>query len=144
MAVTDMHVDGAHGALLFHSTLNREHGPDCSSRLLTRSLHSPDPRSHSTELQRLCSSCSKGQFGSCHRCLLSFFSPSVMCDVCILVCADSLFGLLCLRRNGRQWGVAAGGPAHPASDSWTQSQLQLARNADARLKNVLPCIVVTS
>lgn len=48
--------------------------------------------------------------------------------------ADSLLGFLCLRRNGRDRGVAAGRPTHLASDTWTQSQLQLEGNANARLK----------
>lgn len=56
--------------------------------------------------------------------------------------ADSLSGFLRLWRNGRQRGVAAGRPAHPASDSWTQSQFQLARDAHARLKEMLPCILL--
>lgn len=52
-------------------------------------------------------------------------------------CPDSLFGFLCLWRNGRDRGVAACWPTHPASDAWTQSQLQLAWNANARLKDML-------
>lgn len=51
--------------------------------------------------------------------------------------ADSLLGLLCLWRNGRDRGVAAGRPTHPASDTWTQSQFQLEGNANARLKDWL-------
>lgn len=143
-------MNGIHGTLLFPlSTLSREHGPDCGPCLLTRSLHSPDTRSHSTKLKRFCPSCSKGQLGFFGynaffiiAVFSSFFSPFMMCNMRILVCADSLFGLLCLWRNGRQRGVAAGWPTHPASDSRTQSQFQLARNAYARLKIWLPCILL--
>lgn len=53
------------------------------------------------------------------------------------LCADSLLGFLRLWRNGRDRGMAAGRPTHLASDTWTQSQFQLERNANARLMDML-------
>lgn len=64
------------------------------------------------------------------------FSLFLTCNICLL-CADSLLGFLRLWRNGRDRGVAAGRPTHPASDTWTQSQFQLEGNANAGLKDIL-------
>lgn len=67
------------------------------------------------------------------QCLLSFPNMQHLSPLC----ADSLLGFLRLWRNGRDRGVAAGRPTHPASDTWTQSQFQLEGNANAGLKDIL-------
>lgn len=57
--------------------------------------------------------------------------------ICVFFCTDSVLGILQLRRNGRDWGVAAGRPTDSASDTRAQSQFQLEGNANARLKDML-------
>lgn len=64
-----------------------------------------------------------------------FFLDNI--HICVFFCPDSLLGILQLRRNGRDWGVAAGRPTDSASDTRAQSQFQLEGNANARLKDLL-------
>lgn len=119
---------------------HRKHSPDCSPCFLTGGLHSPDSRPHSTKLKGLCPSCPKGQCAVPPHNGPFISAPSSLCHNIKRFSplgADSLLGLLRLWRNRRDRAVAAGRPTHPASDTRTQSQLQLAGDAHARLKDML-------
>lgn len=117
---------------------HRKHDPDCGPRFLPGGLHSPDTGPQSPKLQGLCPGCAKGQFAASDTTLFMVVAASSFLTRARVsfLCVDSILRVLCLWRNGRDGGVATGGPSHPASDTWTQSQFQLEGDANTRLKAV--------